>query len=144
MWGKDGLPVYPEIAVVRPPDPVRCAIEIYGLPDQWEMVGAEVHGGIGQSTEYTLYEGAVYSKTLFGERDFKNPQEGTERKLALPTVIYRNWLAQWERETGYCYKCQGSGLEKTGWSAKAGTRYCSCDRCKATGESPQSTGGLAA
>lgn len=127
-------PAYPEIARKRPPEPQQCAIELYGLPDDWTFIHLDVKS-LNEPTEYTIMEGAVYPKTLFGEPDYSNPKPGTKFKLSLPTIIWEKWKLDWERETGFCFKCKGSGRYLAKWGKEIGPVYRDCTRCGATGKS---------
>ncbi len=44
----------------------------------------------------------------------------------------------YERETGNCFHCAGSGTRNAGWHHERGHEYRDCARCGATGKAPQS------
>lgn len=44
--------------------------------------------------------------------------------------------ARFERDTGWCHCCGGSGQAWARWSAAEGTQYRDCARCGATGKAP--------
>ena len=46
--------------------------------------------------------------------------------------------ANYERETGLCWKCEGSGQEWVGWSRDAGDKHQPCRCCSATGKAAKS------
>ena len=44
---------------------------------------------------------------------------------------------RYERETGHCYRCLGSGSKFARWSSQNGTTYETCSRCNGTGKAAQ-------
>ena len=65
----------------------------------------------------------------------KTHRDNTEYKRVLVTnaEVYEERV-RFERETGYCSECFGSGLQQHGWDRETGRRYKGCSRCGATGK----------
>lgn len=132
-------PTKPEAVVARPPTAEQHAREIYGLPSDWEAVVWTAEGEV--ATGYLVLEGGVF-KTPFlrgprkGQTNLSKPEPGTQRTVSVPNPLHRDWLAQWERELGFCHRCSGTGYALHGWNHKLGTSYRTCTRCGASGNAP--------
>jgi hypothetical protein len=127
--------IIPEAAQKRAPDWIQCIREKYALPVDWDFVVFTAKGeGLGEYFEVT---GGVY-KTPFksclrkGEINRRAPEPGTGCTVVLPRIEYKAWLEKWERDTGLCAPCSGSGftLRSCGVS---GTIYRKCSKCDGTG-----------
>ena len=107
------------------------AREKYGLPPDWEWFKIEAKGA--GATGYHELVGAVSPRLLDGSRDFKNRDKSTEATVVLPYADHLAFLVAWERQTGKCHACYGTGHWFCGWSADHGNKYRKCDRCGGAG-----------
>lgn len=129
-------PALPEAVTKRPHSFERCAIELYGLPPDWQFIRLTAKGD--QENGYTEVEGGVY-RTRFekgkrkGEINHDKPEPGTHMTVAIPLKHWREWTARWERDTGCCSGCYGTGKASAGWSAGKGAAFRPCKKCNATG-----------
>lgn len=58
----------------------------------------------------------------------------SERKEMVMTVLeIKEEESRWERETGKCSQCGGSGEAWVGYSISTGNRYDTCRRCSGNG-----------
>lgn len=111
-----------------------------GVPEGWRWVSLEVlDTKVPRAQAHNLITGAVYSTLLKsgprkGEPNFKKPDPGTERRLVISFAELDAFCAQWERETGTCSKCIGSGEELARYSSVDGSTYRTCSRCRGTGK----------
>ena len=128
--------IVPDVVAKRPPTSEQHAREFYGLPADWECYKWEVHGDKG--TGYITLTGGVYRHKLLrgprkGQTNYRKPEPGTEQTIALPYAAQAAWRVQWERETGHCSYCEGTGQALSGWRAKTGNSYVTCLKCDGTG-----------
>lgn len=131
--------IIPDIVAKRPPSLDQHARELYRLEPTREAYCWEAKGD--RETGYVVLTGRVFlAKYMRGRRkghtNFKKPEDGTLRTVTLPNVAHRAWLSQWERETGYCAPCEGTGQEWCGWSVKDGSRHRTCRVCDGNGTLP--------
>lgn len=114
--------------------------ERYNLPEDWVWHSFE---SIGTDYSHTIFKGGVYRHAIQrgkykGRTDYKRPDPGTEMALVMEDAVFMAWLPVWEKRTGKCSVCHGSGQKWTGWSAAEGNHYIDCPRCDATGNAPAS------
>lgn len=115
--------------------------ERYKLADEWVWHSFEVLDY--PAMQFTKFQGGVYpyakAKGKYkGRTDYKRPAHGSESTVILSEREFEPWLLEWERRTGKCWKCTGSGEVFASWSAASGTTYKPCRRCEASGKEPAS------
>ena len=127
---------WPAAVKERPPNYEQHVREMFGFAREWELVSWEVKGK--GATEYLEIVGGVY-RTIYtkgknaGRINFSKPEPDTLATVALPTKAHDVWISNWEKDTGHCHRCFGTGQACTGWSAAEGSRFSPCKRCDATG-----------
>jgi hypothetical protein len=94
----------------------------------WECVG---------ETRDVIVTGCVPTDTYKsgprkGRPKFISPGD----KCVVTQVEEMDAKRDYERDTGKCNGCQGSGKQWAGWSAGEGSRYRECRRCGSTGIAP--------
>jgi hypothetical protein len=57
--------------------------------------------------------------------------------FTVTAVEVSQWEAEYERETGNCKKCCGSGKAAASYSVVSGMTYRDCCRCQGSGAAPQ-------
>lgn len=130
--------IIPDAVAKRPPTAEQHAKEMYALPADWQAWKWEVHGD--RATGYLELTGGVYRHKLLrgprkGETNYRKPEPNTEQTVALPYATQAAWRFQWERETGHCSYCEGTGQALWKWSAGVGNAYAACIKCDGTGKS---------
>lgn len=121
---------------VAPPSPVQP-------PNFREMVAHRFAGGepgwhwskieyIGEGEGAgALIEGGVPNLDHEGKRRWTGVV--LDRVFVSEAQVAAEALA-WERSTGKCLACGGSGQENTGWCHKDGEKYRTCTRCNGDGK----------
>jgi hypothetical protein len=71
-----------------------------------------------------------------GSPNWSKRDPSTEREIALTGLQIRQFEMQWERKSGKCSVCLGTGKRWCGWSVDNGNRFRPCDRCNETGAAP--------
>jgi hypothetical protein len=67
-------------------------------------------------------------------RGRKTWRDGKEKKTIVVSEDRMNELVlEYEKETGFCEKCRGTGEQYVGWSRVEGNRYSRCRKCLGTG-----------
>lgn len=73
----------------------------------------------------------------------RGPRKGEEAwntKDSVTLIVSKSEVrdeeARFERESGHCFVCGGSGQEWAGWSKDTGSRTKPCERCHGTGKAP--------
>lgn len=131
-------PKRPEVVENRMPSAEQHCRELYGFSKDWQVCAWHVKGdGAGKYLELT---GGIYPETYKsgkrkGQTNYRKPQ--TESMVSLANMAHEAWLVQWERETGYCAACEGTGHERAGWNHIKGCCFRPCQKCDATGTAKQ-------
>ncbi len=72
-----------------------------------------------------------------GHRTWKHLAPHEKKKVVVTQAEIQQAEADYERDTGKCNVCGGSGQEWRGWSRDNGDRFRPCLRCDATGAAPK-------
>lgn len=115
-------------------------------PPNFKLMVARAHAKAGENWQWatmrfigdgqgagTLIEGGVPNISPDGKRRWAGV--ATVEVFVTEEQELAAGLA-WEKETGNCMKCAGSGQMNTGWHHEHGNRYAPCNRCNATGKAP--------
>lgn len=106
-----------------------------GAPAGWRWFAQEgMHGGrlVTGAVCHALYKsGPRQGQTNWAKRD-----KTTERKILISDEALRDRCAKWERDTGKCSECFGTGAAWAGWSRDKGDFTKPCRRCGSTGKAP--------
>ena len=90
---------------------------------------------------YFEVRGGVYPPVASGPRkgkpNWKKPVAGTERTLYIPVAEHDAWVAEWERTTGNCSECVGTGERIASVSKAEGQKMRPCRACGGTGKVSQ-------
>lgn len=119
------------------PDFYQMFAESKGVPAGWKW-----HGWSTNSDEvpngFLKLKGCVPSGVYIrgprkGRPNFSKPVEGTRRVLFIDLQELDAFVDEWEKSTGSCRHCGGTGLEWAGWNRETGTKYrpCGCGRTPA-------------
>lgn len=98
------------------------------LPDGWEVCRWSRIG-----TDAVLYEGGVPTVIQRGPNKGKKRWRGPVQSAVVTDAEEWAERARYERETGRCANCYGSGRQWAGWHYQEGTKYRPCRACGATG-----------
>lgn len=89
---------------------------------------------VGQGTRDALISGGVPRILTRGPSKGQRRWEGKLTRVVVSGAEVDAAMAKYERETGTCAECEGSGKTVAGWSAAEGARYRPCAKCNATGK----------
>lgn len=122
----------------RPDFYLLHARELTGMPETWVWSSLE---GLTSGSRGVLVTGACYSLCTTGKRkglpNWRKKWPDTERKVFLGNDEHDAFRLKWERDTGKCHRCGGTGQEERGWHYQTGTRFGTCARCSGTGKAQQ-------
>jgi len=95
------------------------------VPYKWEAAGDD-----------SIVTGAVPTRTISkGKRKGRPDFTGAKRDVVVVTQAEVEQAAShYERETGKCWDCKGSGQIQVMWSADTGAVHEACARCGGTGK----------
>jgi hypothetical protein len=68
-----------------------------------------------------------------GQPNWRTMDRDTVSRVVLSESERHEYCAAWERETGKCSECVGTGEVSNGWSREHGARYKTCPKCNGTG-----------
>lgn len=108
------------------------AKEKYGLPGNWRIYRWACQPPNGKTVLFLELSGAVAPNKKNGHPNWRKLEKPTECTITLTVKEHDEWKLEWEKRTGKCYECTGSGNVFAEWSAKDGTKYRQCPRCKGT------------
>jgi hypothetical protein len=120
------------------------AIKRCGMPEGWAWFKWEATGPFDKNAPKAakghLIVGAVAPKKTRGKYagapNWKARDKATECTLSISATDLDGFVAEWERETGACSDCFGSGQSVSGWNRVDGTTYRPCRRCNSSGRAP--------
>lgn len=111
------------------------ARQLVNMPADWEVYDFEAIGGT--PAKLIRVTGAIAPfKTRGkgkGQRNWKKRDKSTERTAYFTPEEHRLFLECWEKTTGKCSACIGTGEVFARWSVDNGTEYKPCSKCGATG-----------
>jgi hypothetical protein len=113
-----------------------------GLPVEWEIFAWSLIGNCKEDWDRgdMLVSIGVPRRLKSGPRKGKKTWRGCETRKCVVSRVEVNQTAEaWERETGKCMDCYGTGNKWSGWSRENGDRFKPCKRCEATGSAPKQT-----
>lgn len=67
------------------------------------------------------------------EEGYMKWDDSTEKTCVISDEEAQAEQELYERETGNCGECMGTGKVWAGWSVESGNTYCPCKECNATG-----------
>lgn len=113
----------------RPPDfRLMVARKFANQGDDWNWCRMEYIGeGEGAGA---LIEGGLPNIDCRGKQRWTGVRLD---KLFVSEAQVASAALAWERETGKCHVCAGSGQENIGWHHKDGNKYRTCTRCNGEG-----------
>jgi len=110
-----------------------------GAPADWRWFSLKVLGNDykDRTNGAVLVEGACappnYTRGQWkGTPNWKKRDKATDRQFVITMRDYDARKEQWERDTGKCFECYGSG-QSFASTGRDGTKYRDCRRCNATG-----------
>jgi len=84
----------------------------------------------------TASRGLKYTEAQVNcQRNWKKLDPVTKRTAYIKPDEHEKWLISWEKQTGKCHECVGTGKRNVGWSKANGTLLQPCKKCNATGKS---------
>jgi hypothetical protein len=106
----------------------------HGLPEDFRFFKFEAVGETGEDYSGTMLTGVICPLVATGPRkgrpNWKAKDKTTQRKFFVPDSAVAQEEQAYESETGKCAECMGSGKQVHSVSAKAGTTYRPCRKCK--------------
>ena len=117
----------------------ECARERAGMPVGWRWFRFESRPPEGPA-QILILTGCMEPQPITrgkykGTPNWKKRDRTTERTVYITPAERDEWLLKWERKTGKCSDCSGTGVRWCGWSGKHGAKYEPCKKCEATGNS---------
>ena len=108
------------------------AKEKAGLPANWRIYQWSCFPKDGSETIYVAVTGAVCEHKKMtgphkGETNWKLLDKATEKTVNLPVAEHEQWKLEWEKKTGKCSRCTGTGEVMESWN---GTKMRACLKCK--------------
>lgn len=115
------------------------ARELLGMPPEWDSYHLEAigHTPDDSATKLIRVTGAVAPMKTRGKYkglpnwDKRDP--ATDKTAYFTPEEHDRWVQEWEKKTGKCSDCTGSGKRYAGWSVAEGTTYKPCKTCGETG-----------
>jgi hypothetical protein len=108
------------------------ARRVHNMPEDWRWCRLNSHN---KPEDFIEVEGAIPTGV------FKSgPRKGRPK---WPKELQTIWMRrrdmdrvaiEWEKETGKCHKCDGTGQEWAGWNKEEGRKTRKCDRCSGSGK----------
>jgi hypothetical protein len=121
----------------------QCAREKAGMGEGWKMWACECLPHHPLPTERVQVTGACAPLHDRGKRagypDWDRKDNSTIRTVCITLEGYAARVLEWERKTGLCANCEGSGDELIGWSIATGVERGPCTKCGTTGKSRSSS-----
>lgn len=112
-------PKYAENVARRKLEPLPVGFEFCG----WEIIGPDT----------VVFSGGVARKITRGKRKGNLTWDKVTHKVAVTKAEELQEASRYERETGKCSECSGTGQMWFGWNTKDGNRYKQCTRCGGSG-----------
>lgn len=107
------------------------------LSDDWETFSWEIIGNTQEDRAIgdMMVQGGVPAVIKTGKRKGGKTWKGVAvRKCIITDREIADERRMYERETGKCSTCYGTGQSWFEWSKDAGNRYHDCKKCEATGK----------
>jgi hypothetical protein len=120
------------------------AREKAGLPQEWRLYKWELFPKAGPDFLYVQITGAVaLTKYTKGPRKGRTnwSQKSCQKTVILVRQEHEEWCREWERKTGKCQRCYGTGQSWAGWNHLTGDAWRDCRKCNATGKAPSDPSG---
>ena len=127
--------IIPDAVLARRPDYETQAREALGMSSEWKIMRWEAKG------EHPNYYGVLVTGAVPGPLKTRGKYKGhpdwskrtMEASITITKQAKKTWIAAWERDTGYCHHCLGTGQEFKSWNCNTGFAYSPCSHCAATG-----------
>lgn len=74
-----------------------------------------------------------------GQHNWDKMDKSTKRTVYITIAENAEFVAQWERDTGKCANCEGTGKTLQSWHYIKGATYRDCVECNGIGKSNQPT-----
>ena len=116
-----------------------CLYEVHarekaGMPPEWELYSYKCMPPGGPETHYMELTGAVVPKVTKGKRagkpNYAKRDKTTVRVVYITPKEHDDWMAAWEKKTGMCSRCTGTGEILQSISVTDGAKYRECPKCK--------------
>lgn len=112
---------------------------LHGVSPEWHWCAIDASGSPGG---YIKITGCVpIGRVTRGPRQgrLKWPPKKDMQSFWVHRSDLEESSLMYERDTGNCRVCSGSGQEWCGWHHIEGNKYRPCSRCKATGKAPSAS-----
>ena len=117
------------------------AKEKFNLAADWRIFRWECFPKSADKCTHVMVTGAVCNAVICsgkraGQTNWDKRDKTTE--FSLPVVIddFEKWKPEWEKKSGKCWVCLGTGQRWIGWHHIDGDKYQPCKRCLTTGKPP--------
>lgn len=139
-------PVVGQASIALPAQPPLCSMELLeecarekaGMGDDWMPYSYKCLPEHPQKTELVEVIGAIaplkMRGKLKGTRNWRKMDRTTKRTVYITLKEHAEWVKEWEKKTGKCATCRGTGNKWCGWSRNVGSRYKSCTKCQGSGK----------
>jgi hypothetical protein len=110
------------------------ARELAKMPDEWIVYSFKAIPNSDGTLEFKGAIAPIYSRGKSkGLPNWKMSDKNSERTVYIKESEHDLWLAKWEKETGQCHECVGTGDVFQSWELGKGVIYKKCSVCVGTG-----------
>lgn len=107
------------------------AREKAGMPPEWHWFNMRCMPPSNEPVIYFEITGAVAPMKTRGKdagraHNWRKLDKSTLRTVCITPKEHDDWKRAWEKKTGKCSECQGTGQIMAGWSKVYGTKYRPC------------------
>lgn len=107
------------------------------MPSEWKVYSYRCMPLGTAVTHYYELIGAVAPNITKGKRvgtpNWAKKDKATLRTVYITPTEHDAWKANWEKTTGLCSECTGTGEVLKSWSAKEGVTHRPCRKCNGAG-----------
>lgn len=140
--GDEAADVHARQRAIERPDIESLARQRLKLPPEWRAVIWSREGDYPDCWGMSVEGGVCPPKTRGKYKGSPNWKAATlKRKFVATDAEVAAHVKQWERRTGNCERCLGTGWRSFGWGCEIGHRYVPCKRCAATGKATTASAG---
>ena len=117
----------------------ECARDKAGMGEDWSPYSFKCLPEHPQKSELVEVIGAVAPLKTRGKskgsHNWDKMDKSTKRTVYITFKEHAEWVKGWEKKTGLCANCKGTGQQWAGWSVTDGYKYRNCGKCRASGKS---------
>jgi len=113
------------------------------MGDKWEPYSCQMLPHGGDTYELAEVSGGIAPLYVKGKRkgrhNWDKIDKATIKTVYITIAENAEFVEKWERETGKCANCEGSGKTMQSWHHINGATYRDCRDCEGTGKTKKLT-----